>query len=824
MATVYLAIQESFQREVALKVMSPSLSEDGNFSGRFLREARIVARLVHPHIVTVHDVGIENGHHYLSMEYVEGFDLKQRLPSLTGEQQLRVLREVAMALDYAGKKGYVHRDVKPENIMLNDMDGRAVLMDFGIARATDAVSDMTRTGTALGTPHYMSPEQARGEIVDCRSDLYSLGVLFFYMLTGKVPFEADSAVAVGIKHISAKVPRLPQLLQSYQPVVDRLMAKKPEDRYQTGSQLVADLSNLDASALSDWRPQQEGFEYLPSHEHTPVRSDAVSAVRDSGAISAERAASSAMSQETALLSSTPQPREPIRIPKEDLADRAIKEGSSLKMVVLGVAVASALGLGVYVNRQFAPTVPDASAPMPVAQLEVDSSPPVQADPVPEEIIGPIDPLVVDAVLTEADVSVDQAVIDGAASPLEQLIEQSRRLAEVAQNEPEVYPELIALYREILQLSPEHEATLSALEELKTSATAAVAIQLDQGENDAAQQGLIIALADFPELESDEIYLQLEQRLREAQQLDELLVQADAYLERNRLLRPPGENALEAYQSVLALAPENERAKQGLLNIVQRYRALAVAAQQRKNYQKALSLVGSGLSIDSKNSELLAMQQQLSVDSDRQRKINALLLEATTLEKQQQLFGAPDSATERYQTILEIDPQQMDATLGLTRILDNLVSETRELLEASDYLSAMSNVQRALESLPDNARLLALRAELEANRPLIDKLLLSGSPIEDFDTPALEKISLDRTLHIAFRYSGLEQATTVLQVLLFDGARSVQIAAVPVVLVGDNGDTQFRIERVVDGFPHGGYHLDILLAGERVFTESFVIGN
>jgi serine/threonine protein kinase len=131
MATVYLAIQENFEREVALKVMSPALSENKDFSERFLREARIVSRLVHPHIVTVHDVGIQNGHHYLSMEYIEGEELKERLPSLNGEQLIRVVSEVAKALDYAGRKGYVHRDVKPENIMIHNQDGRSVLMDFG---------------------------------------------------------------------------------------------------------------------------------------------------------------------------------------------------------------------------------------------------------------------------------------------------------------------------------------------------------------------------------------------------------------------------------------------------------------------------------------------------------------------------------------------------------------------------------------------------------------------------------------------------------------------------------------------------------------------
>src|SRR5690606_23075971 len=161
MATVYLAIQESFEREVALKVMSTSLLKDPSFGERFLREARIVSRLVHPNIVTVYDLGVHEGNHYLSMEYVPGEDLKERRYELDMVQALGVVKDVARALDYAGRKGYVHRDVKPENIMLHAEDSRAVLMDFGIARATDVASGMTQTGTTMGTPHYMSPEQAK---------------------------------------------------------------------------------------------------------------------------------------------------------------------------------------------------------------------------------------------------------------------------------------------------------------------------------------------------------------------------------------------------------------------------------------------------------------------------------------------------------------------------------------------------------------------------------------------------------------------------------------------------------------------------------------
>ena len=249
MATVYLAIQESFQRQVAIKVMSEQLSQDPDFSDRFQREARIVSRMNHPHIVTVHDVGVVNNHHYLAMQFIDGRPLNEKFLELTLAQKVRVLREIASALHYAGSKGYVHRDVKPENIMISDEDGRAMLMDFGIAKAADGSHSMTKTGIAIGTPYYMSPEQARGDAVDQRSDIYSLGAMMYHLLTGVVPYEADSGVAIVLKHITQPVPLLPAHLALLQPILDKAMAKDPQLRYQSGKELMEDLERLDLSAL-----------------------------------------------------------------------------------------------------------------------------------------------------------------------------------------------------------------------------------------------------------------------------------------------------------------------------------------------------------------------------------------------------------------------------------------------------------------------------------------------------------------------------------------------------------------------------------------------
>jgi serine/threonine-protein kinase PpkA len=239
MATVYLAIQESVQREVALKVMSPSLLADPDFGERFLREARIAAKLHHRNVVGVHDVGRAGEYHYIAMEYLGGGAVlaNDGKPRPVGFA-LRVTREIATALNYAHAKGFVHRDVKPDNILLRE-DGSAALTDFGIARASDSATHMTRTGTVIGTPHYMSPEQARGRPLDGRADLYSLGIVLHELLTGRVPFHADDSLAVGIMHITQPIPILPERLYALQPLLNRLLAKNPEDRHQDGA-AVAD--------------------------------------------------------------------------------------------------------------------------------------------------------------------------------------------------------------------------------------------------------------------------------------------------------------------------------------------------------------------------------------------------------------------------------------------------------------------------------------------------------------------------------------------------------------------------------------------------------
>jgi serine/threonine protein kinase len=243
MADVWLAEDDHLQRRVALKVLHRRFAQDREFVMRFQREAEAAAGLQHPNIVAVFDRGEFEGTFYIAMQYVEGPTLKQLIDSgITLEQAVGVIRQVLQAAGYAHRQGIVHRDLKPQNVIV-DPEGKAVVTDFGIARA--GVSEITQTGSVMGTPHYLSPEQAQGFEVTAVSDLYSVGVMLYEALTGRVPFEGESAVAVAMKQVS----QMPQRPSSIQPrvtpaldaVVMRALEKDPGQRFQSADAFIAAL-------------------------------------------------------------------------------------------------------------------------------------------------------------------------------------------------------------------------------------------------------------------------------------------------------------------------------------------------------------------------------------------------------------------------------------------------------------------------------------------------------------------------------------------------------------------------------------------------------
>jgi eukaryotic-like serine/threonine-protein kinase len=247
MSTVYLARDTTLDRQVAVKVMHREMSEQADQLERFRQEARAVAKLSHPNVVSVIDAGEDGGYPYIVFEYVEGETLKariNRIGALDTQEALAYAIEIARGLTVAHARKMVHRDIKPQNVLI-DSEGRAKLTDFGISRQLEQ-DGMTATGRVLGTTDYVAPEQAMGRGADQRSDIYSLGVVLFEMLTGGVPFEADSQVGVAMKHVNEELPDVqgerPELSAATALVVERATTKDPAKRYADIGEMIDDLS------------------------------------------------------------------------------------------------------------------------------------------------------------------------------------------------------------------------------------------------------------------------------------------------------------------------------------------------------------------------------------------------------------------------------------------------------------------------------------------------------------------------------------------------------------------------------------------------------
>jgi serine/threonine-protein kinase len=358
MATVYLARQASMDRDVAIKVMATELADDEQFVARFEHEAQLIARLQHPHILPVIDFGREDKHIYIVMQSIRGGSLDDRLSRgpLPLPLAARMLGQIASALTFAHEQGIVHRDLKPNNVLLDERDN-AYLTDFGIAKMLAGTTKLTATGSILGTPAYMAPEQWRGELVDVRTDIYALGIMLYEMVLGQLPFSGDTPYTLMYKHFNdaPPPPRLanPDLDPGVEAVILRALAKNPDDRYQSAEAMAEDL--VSALRAGPTRPRPAP---APEMEKT-VLGEEVAPTRAPSA--AERATPPASAPPT----QAPPPRPPVAAARRGGLNPLVIGGAALGVIAV-VAVIALLALGGDEKGRVAalPTPTETSTPTP----------------------------------------------------------------------------------------------------------------------------------------------------------------------------------------------------------------------------------------------------------------------------------------------------------------------------------------------------------------------------------------------------------------------------------------------------------------------------
>ena len=848
MAEVYLAIQQSFEREVALKILAPHLAGDSNFSKRFLREAKIVSRLVHPNIVTVYDVGIEGEHHFLSMEYIPGQDLKQARDDLSLVERIEVVKDIARALQFSGKKGYVHRDVKPENIMLHAEDGRAVLMDFGIARPSDINTGMTQTGTAIGTPHYMSPEQARGQEVDPRSDLYSLGVVLFLLLAGHVPYDADSAVAVGIKHVAEPIPLLPSELQVFQGIINKALSKDPQHRFQTGGEFVAALETITRAELDEIEQlierscQRQQFEAVSLDTEAPtVISTAVSRDIKQMAVPSDQGREKNQLSDGAALPSNQHVHEhqPSRWPW-----------------VAGLLLAGALGYVVYFQQQLPvqqrtqvvgviveramqqlerwigaadvdevqskseavlagkPAVDGvADSTQTSKQSLLDAEPRVSNSSADRALIGD------EALSREAIPAVNQAMEQRA----KQLADAQSWLAELP-NDLELGASIADVYRGLLGKNPTDIEARQGLQRVREVYEQQARSALVERDYVTAQRVLDRVADAFPLAASDPRFEKIKKALRESQQIDEWIAAAKGYMSANALTRPEGANALESYRQVLELQPAHIEAGQGLVVIVKRLMAGAQRRADRGEWSRAMQNLKLALEVAPDNAEL----QKLRADFERRRKVRQWAQAAKRQRQQGDVFSPSGAnALQSLRKILAIEPNNRAALTAISALEDSLVSGVEVQIQRNAWDDARAQIARALSYFPGSSELRQLKAINEQaiwddSQPRIEQLRISHQAIAELMQPQLQQIPVTGLIHVGFEFENFGVETSLIQARLFEGLPAIEIAQLQVIVTRDRGEQYFRFDPPLRGFTDGVYRMELWLNNQSLASSSFKV--
>lgn len=840
MATVYLAIQESFGRDVALKVLAPQHADE-SFSERFLREARIISRLVHPNIVTVYDVGVHEGYHYLSMEFVPGKDLKQAHETISRKQSIQIVKEVAKALDYAGKKGYVHRDIKPENIMLHE-DGRVILMDFGIARGHDTTKGMTQTGKAIGTPYYMSPEQSKGIAVDPRSDIYSLGIVLYQQLAGFVPYDAQSAVAVCIKHVSAPIPSLPGDLVIFQPIINACLSKDPDHRYQTAGELIKALDQVNGDHIAALKTKPTSAKPANiDHNAATLMGSSIHAVANR--------TTSAYSQgpsHTAITTTS------------DF--RRLKRRSMLLIFLLLMGILAGVG---YMNQhviakawqdiqhwyanitsagQQNTVIQTLRGDSPTNTADQHASPQNQAPISSDEVTVPTTENIQESTTTTNIAAIDstlpstvsnnlisaESIKSGTPFSIESQ-ENIQKLHDDLENSPENASILAKRYKDILRQQPDNSFARQGMVDLRIWYMQSIHTAINNKNLAHARELIDRIKQSFPRAAINERFIKIEEKLFQEEKIQSYLQKAKSLINTNALVSPPGANALEELHSALVIDPEHIEVRQTMQIIADTFYKRAKQQQAKGDFKNAIASIDSGLHVINNDASLLKLRNTITTAIKKQETITGFINQAEQQLRSNNLIQPKGkSAYNFYQAVLIEDPRNAKAKAALNKIELTLVNNAIKAIQAEQFEKATTLIKSTQkyygQTSAINSAQQKLALAIEATLPKVTQIIFSDTNLTTLQDERPEKLSPGRTLYIGFQYKNFGSEATLLQAILLDGAGKVQIAQKPVIVLGETGDHFFDIELPVDGFAGGSYNLELLLGDKRLANASFLVNN
>lgn len=840
MAIVYKAIQESVGRTVAIKVLAPNHSDE-TFTDRFLREAQIISNLTHPNIITVFDAGVYKSHHYMSMEYITGKTLRDARDDLSRKQKVEIIKQMATALDYAGSKGYVHRDIKPENIMLHE-DGRAVLMDFGIARGDDTVRGLTLTGKAIGTPYYMSPEQTKGLKVDPRSDIYSLGIVLFQALTGYVPYDGSSFVDVGIKHISEAIPILPAGLESFQTIINKAMSKDPAHRYQTAAEFLVALNKVSSSEL-DYIDAKAAVINNKSGDYnsatvleSQVKPPVTAAIKNKSKLKEN------IKPGLKIQNKIQYQRKAVA-PTTDIIDtdeyKSLKRRRRLVYLLIMVSLATA----VYYNKktlkpywqqyalpllhEYLPVELRQRIGLPEVVVKPDTTQKITAlnnkksKPVTVKIPGTL--FNVDNFITEEqnNLNKDNAVSKTLSEP------ELAVLQENLDEQPKNAGILMAYYKKILITDINNNKARRGLIYLRTWFLKQFKESMIN--NDIARGKLLLSILkiNFPQVIHRTKYQRMENILLQKESIKTHLRLAEEYITKEHYIEPVSNNAVDELVAVLEIDPDNITAKILQTKILDIFVEQVKNQQASKQYESAIISAESGLKISKNDAFLKSSYKNLQKLLKTQQQVdNYIVLAKKQMAKGNFVTPANNNAFKIYSSVFELESNNKEAIAALIEIELKLVNQVTQVVKSHNISNAKLILQLLEQYYPDSVHLKKMQTSLaeaiDSKNPGVTKIVFSDVLMSSIEKMQDIRIQSGKVIYVGFIFRNFPRNSSYLLVKVLDHSAVRKLTHKTIKIDGSKGEQIFSVEIPGKGLKPGNYYIELKYGKKSLIKKSFQI--